>query len=330
MKLSRILILSLVVPLALTLPGCIGVQASEEESAETPSTEKTKNSSTKTDPGFRLQVETREQKKGWRGSVFKDLGRGLMSPISPHTKTNKTPAPLKTTTLKGSAAARSLAEFDLEIVVDESKSMLRKDCPGGISRWEWCGEELSELSKQLAPYVQNGFTLITFASDYEVLENATPEDVIQRFDKRPAATTTRMSMPLNNRFKRLAKKSNSKPVLMVLITDGVPSPKTEADLVIDSLIAASKQVNNKRDLTVAIFEIGQENQEGKQFIKEIDDDLVKRGARYDIVRSLPFVELERVGLVNALVTVMRDFAKAPETNAVPVAPAEPSSAKRRF
>ncbi len=291
--------------------------ASDGESNESPSGEGSNGSLKKTQVPFVLHAESKDR-RGGRGKIFKGLTRSLMSPISPHTRENKRPEAFRgeASTLKGSAAAQSLAAFELELVVDESGSMLRRDCPGGVSRWEWCGEQLSDLSRQLSPYVQHGFTLTTFSSDYEVLKNATSDDVIERFEKHPSSVGTRLSLPLNSRFKHFfeTRQSSSKPVLIVVITDGMPHPRAEPGLVIDSLIAASKRLKNDKELTVAILQIGHDSQEGKLFVKEIDDDLVNRGARYDIVRSLQFEELERVGLVNALVSLVRNFASEPDNS----------------
>ncbi|MBY0550936.1 MAG: hypothetical protein K2W95_26900 [Candidatus Obscuribacterales bacterium] len=305
-----------IVSIALMVAACTfsAANASDEKSEEPQTGDAAKETSNKAPAPFSLHATTKDRKSS-KGRAFKEFGRSLMYPISGHTRENKKQeaSVVETGTLKGSAAAQPLAEFDLELLVDESKSMLRRDCPGETSRWEWCGEELSELSRQLSPYVQHGLTLTTFSSDYEIFKNATPEDVVERFDKRPSSDSTRLSMPLNNRIKSFfeTRKSNSKPLLIVVITDGVPHPQPEPDLVIDSLIAASKRVNDDKQLTIAFLQIGQESQEGKLFVKEIDDDLVNRGASYDIVKSIPFEKLERVGLVNALVSLVRSFASEP-------------------
>jgi hypothetical protein len=269
------------------------------------------------DNSFRLKIEKKDQNESEKPKKiqFKSFARGLMYPISPHTRENKHAgiSATEAKTLKGAADAQALADFDLELVVDESESMKHRDCPGNISRWQWCGEELSDLSQLLSPHLQHGFTLTTFASDYQVLKNARPEDVTARFEKHPSDVSTRLSAPLNSRFKNFfeTRSSSSKPALVVVITDGVPHPPQEAALVVDSIISASKRVQNNNELTVVFFLVGRENQEGQQFVKELDDDLVNRGAKYDIVRSMPFEELEHVGLVNALVSLVREFAKAP-------------------
>lgn len=302
---------------ALLFAGCMltfsAANASESEPLD--ATEKnTKTSATETDPAFRLHAESKERKRP-RGMAIKALTRSLMYPISSRTRENKTTETpsASTRSLSASTAAQSLAEFDLELIVDESKSMLRTDCPGGVSRWDWCAEQLSDLSRQLSPYVQRGFTLTTFSSDYQVLKNATADDVTARFDKHPSADGTRLSLPLNGRFKQLLENrtADSRPILLVIITDGMPHPRSEPSQVIDALIDATKRIKDDKELTVAVLQIGHESEEGKAFVKEIDDDLVKRGARYDIVRSVPFEALERVGLVNTLVGLVRNFAGEP-------------------
>ena len=36
---------------------------------------------------------------------------------------------------------RKLSDYNLQILVDRSMSMRKPDCPGGQSRWNWCGHE---------------------------------------------------------------------------------------------------------------------------------------------------------------------------------------------
>ncbi|MBX9690211.1 MAG: VWA domain-containing protein [Candidatus Obscuribacterales bacterium] len=290
------------------------VIASEAESEPKQSVDAASDSAKKEEAPFRLHAVSKNQ-KNLRGSALKGLTRTLMYPISARTHENKrVETPRAEARTLNASAAKSLADFELELIVDESSSMLRRDCPGDLSRWEWCGEQLSDLSRQLSPYVQQGFTLVTFSSDYEVLKNATPEDLVERFNKHLLDVGTRLSLPLNSRLKHYfeTKNSSSKPLLIVVITDGMPHPRTEPALVIDSIIDASKRVKNERELTIAVFQIGHDNPDGKSFVKEIDEQLVSRGANHDIVKSLPFEELERVGLVNALVSMVRNFAAASE------------------
>ncbi|MCC7531660.1 MAG: hypothetical protein IT342_24365, partial [Candidatus Melainabacteria bacterium] len=53
---------------------------------------------------------------------------------------------------KTNTNVRLLSEYDVELIVDSSQSMRKIDCPGGLSRWNWCGIQAKHLGRQLAPY----------------------------------------------------------------------------------------------------------------------------------------------------------------------------------
>lgn len=214
--------------------------------------------------------------------------------------------------LKGSASfAKSLSNYNIELIVDQSLSMRRRDCPGGMSRWEWCGEQLNELSSQLTPYAPRGFTLTTFASDFQTYENANAGHVQELFAYPNFSLGTRLSKPLNARLANyFAHPSRtSKPLLIVVITDGVPAPRIEPDRVAQTLINATQRLSSSNEITVVFFQIGSEDKFGRYFLGEMDHDLVPNGARYDIVRTVYFEDLQRQGLTRALATSVRDFAR---------------------
>lgn len=212
--------------------------------------------------------------------------------------------------LKGGATARVLADYDLELIVDSSLSMRQRDCPNGLSRWEWCGMQTSELSKMLAPLAPKGLTLTSFASQYQVYPNSSPDSIAQLFENPAFMWGTKLSMPLadrlNNFFAR--RKPGSKPMLIAVITDGVPAPKIEPTLVIETLVEASKQMKNPREITIVFFQIGGSDFKGQRFLAELDHNLASYGAKYDFVRTVSFEHLQKVGLAQALVQKIEDFA----------------------
>ena len=73
--------------------------------------------------------------------------------------------------------AQVLSGYDIELIVDQSVSMENVDCPGGMTRWNWCGKQAKDLARQLAPFVQQGFTLTTFNKEYQVYRNASPKNI---------------------------------------------------------------------------------------------------------------------------------------------------------
>lgn len=203
-----------------------------------------------------------------------------------------------------------LANYNIELIVDESMSMRRMDCPGGLSRWNWCGMQAGQLAQQLAPFVRNGFTLTTFAGDFQVYEKSSPQHVTELFNTPMFTLGTRMSRPLANRLDNFfaRRSTDGKPLLIGVITDGVPAPKREPFLVADLLIETTKRMQNPKDVTVVFFQVGSRDFKGKSFLNYLDNGLMADGARFDIVRNVPMERLQQVGLAQSLVESIQDYA----------------------
>ena len=75
-------------------------------------------------------------------------------------------------------------------------SMRKPDCPGGLSRWQWCGQQAARLTQSLAPYVPNGLTIIPFATEYDVFEHATAQNIDYLFRRIGLQLGTRLYEPL--------------------------------------------------------------------------------------------------------------------------------------
>jgi hypothetical protein len=204
-----------------------------------------------------------------------------------------------------------LSNFDLELIVDSSLSMRRTDCPNFLSRWEWCGLQTKELSRALVPYVPKGFTLTSFASEYHVYPNSSPSRINDLFENPAFMWGTKLAEPLQDRLANFfaRRQTGSKPMLIAVITDGVPSPRYEPMLVVQTLVNATKRMRDASEVTVVFFQIGGSDEKGRRFLSELDYNLVKYGARFDIVRTVSFEHLQKVGLAQALVQNVQDFAK---------------------
>lgn len=228
----------------------------------------------------------------------------------------KIPAGAGQTPLRGAAFVQALANYEVELIVDQSLSMQRRDCPGGLSRWEWCGVQLQDLSSQLSPFTPRGFTFTTFAGHFESYMNARPAHVQQLFANPNFNPGTRLSQPLNARLNNYFTNRNarSKPLLIVVITDGVPVPHREPGLVAQALVEASQKVRNANEVTVVFFQIGGTDRYGRFFLSQMDHSLISIGARYDIVRTVSFEQLQQYGLTYALVSCVRNFAQQSTIN----------------
>jgi hypothetical protein len=107
---------------------------------------------------------------------------------------------------------------------------------------------------------------------------------------------------LNSYF--AARNQYTKPLLIAVITDGIPFPPPEPDMVRDQLIRASGMMNNARDVTVVFFQIGGRDRFGHDYLHSLDTDLVRQGARFHYVHMIPFERLEQIGLAQALAQVV--------------------------
>lgn len=205
---------------------------------------------------------------------------------------------------------RMLGNFDLELIVDRSMSMRRRDCPGFLSRWDWCGQQAEDLSRQLTPYVPQGMSITSFASRFEEYEQATPQVIKAMFEHTRLGPGTRLAEPLAARLNKYFNqyRPGAKPLLVAVVTDGLPFPMPEPDLVARELVKASRRMNSAHQVTVVFLQIGGQDPIGRQYLRDLDTRLGEIGAKYDLVRMVGFERLQSVGLAHSLVQAIEDFA----------------------
>lgn len=207
-----------------------------------------------------------------------------------------------------SESARFLSKYDVELIVDASMSMRKRDCPGFLSRWDWCGYQSVDLARQLAPFASQGITLTSFNRNFTVYEHQNPQQLTTLFERTPLALNTRLAEPLADRLNDyIVRSAGARPRLIAVITDGVPHPFEQVQMVEDVLIHASKMIKDPRQLTVVFLQIGSRDIRGQEFLGEIDNKLVARGARFDIVQTVSFEHLQQVGLAQGLADAIRSF-----------------------
>jgi len=208
-------------------------------------------------------------------------------------------------------SVRLLTNYDLELIVDQSMSMLTMDCPDLTSRWSWCGAQAHDLASKLAPFTPKGLTITTFAKHYVVHPDARAADIEQLFSGPALGQGTRLAEPLSDRLNSYFARRGpgSKPLLIAVITDGVPEPEIEATMVENTIISATGALKDPHEVTIVFFQIGGGDYKGRFFLHELDTDLVNYGARFDIVRVVSFDRLEQIGLAQALVESIQDFAR---------------------
>ncbi len=124
---------------------------------------------------------------------------------------------------------RLLSRYNVELLVDRSQSMNKRDCPGGLSRWQWCGEQAAGLAKTISPLVPQGLTIVPFATEYDVFDHATADNIAELFNTMRLQFGTRLYEPMAEQFDTYFANHTpgKKPLLVVVITDGCHGYKVE-------------------------------------------------------------------------------------------------------
>jgi hypothetical protein len=214
--------------------------------------------------------------------------------------------------LEASKNLKLLANYNLEILVDRSMSMRKLDCPGGLSRWEWCGSQAADLAKSVGSFMPKGFTIVPFAGEYDVFEHASANNIEYLFNNIGLQHGTRLYEPLAERLDTFFAhyKPNAKPLLLVVITDGIPFPKFEPQLVKDELIKTSNKMTSQGEVTVVFCQIGGCDQKGQDYLTDLDENLTSYGAKYHFIHTVPFDVLQSKGLGATLVSCVQQYGQA--------------------
>jgi von Willebrand factor type A domain len=230
----------------------------------------------------------------------------LYHPLSPETpKQGK----LATQVLKGEAQreAASLSElgrYDIVLVVDRSGSMSEPVDGSGTTKWQWCSHDISEFTGKIKPYLTgDGIELVTFNTSYTIEKNCTPDTVNAIFAKQSPEGSTDLAAPLKALFDQHFRESPKRPMLIAVLTDGMPNRgATLNDLIID----ATRRMHSPDEIRLVFMQVGNEF-EGRALLETLDQYLVHNGAAYDIVDSVAFGNMRRGILDPLIVTIRHDW-----------------------
>jgi hypothetical protein len=198
-----------------------------------------------------------------------------------------------------------LSQYDVVLVLDQSGSMDERDCPGGMSRWDWCRDQMMSLTAQVASVFKNGITVALYSSDYEIFRNVDLNYVTRIFAEHgpTGATFTGKTVQavLDDYFARRASSGATRKLLVQVVTDGDPSDKGN---LIAAIARATQQMRSPQEITINFIQIGNESA-GANTLAKLDHDLAREGAQFDIVKVVPFASVAQTGLPRALVDATR-------------------------
>jgi len=194
-------------------------------------------------------------------------------------------AKAKAEKVKFFATVKQKLSRDYTLIIDRSGSM-SADCegPNGViqSRWDEARQAVAHLAPNICEIDPDGITIYLFSTGQPIkFQNVcTPEDVRKIFNKYYPSGGTDLAgvleIALDAHFE-----TNTQETILV-ITDGWPN---DSEAVKRTIIAATQKLSKDEDLSISMIQIG--NDAGaKKFLECLDDDLVKQGAKFDIVDTL--------------------------------------------
>jgi len=192
--------------------------------------------------------------------------------------------------IKKEEATKLLKEFDIIFVLDVSGSMMMRLPEVHDSKLNWMVAQLTTFAEENK--LKNPVIVVTFNNSYE-MRSMTPQQFPGYLSTLAPRGGTNIAEPLDAAIDYAL--GQAKRNLIVLITDGGDSmPQSTTQTVID----ASARVKAKGNLVISVMEIGDMHSRGggKSLIRTLDEDLVSKGASYDMVDAKYYGEIVKYGL----------------------------------
>ncbi len=196
---------------------------------------------------------------------------------------------------------------DYTLIIDKSGSMATRDQKGGRSRWIAAQESTFALATKCEEFDPDGITVYVFSGRFKRYENVTSSKVSQVFQENDPSGTTDLAGVLKDAvdgyFQRKAMghvKANGETILV--ITDGEPDDRKA---VMKVIIEASLRMDRDEELAISFIQVGTDAQ-ATRFLKVLDDELQRAGAKFDICDTITMDDMEDYSLSEILLNAIND------------------------
>jgi uncharacterized protein with von Willebrand factor type A (vWA) domain len=192
-----------------------------------------------------------------------------------------------------------LNNLDIELLLDKSGSMDTADCPGGLSRWKYAEEVAVALARKACKHDKDGIGVTVFAGSFKSYDGVTEAKVAEVFRENEPNGSTDTAAALKSRLDAyFARKSSggAKNVLLLVLTDGEPTDKLA---VADVIVAATKKMDRDEEVAIQFVQVGKDAAAAK-FLAFLDDGLTAKGAKFDIVDTVTFDQIESLSFTDLI------------------------------
>jgi uncharacterized protein YegL len=200
-----------------------------------------------------------------------------------------------------------LDQRDYTLIIDKSGSMSTADMPGGRSRWQSMQEATMALARRCEQFDPDGITVYLFASRFKRFENVTAAKVDQIFRENEPMGSTALDAVLQNAFddffqRKAAGQLKPNGDLWVVVTDGEPNDQRA---VMKVIIDGTRKMSRDEELGISFIQIGKDPL-ASRFLKVLDDELTRAGAKFDICDTITMDEMEDTPLNEVLLGAIQD------------------------
>jgi uncharacterized protein with von Willebrand factor type A (vWA) domain len=200
-----------------------------------------------------------------------------------------------------------LENRDYTLIIDKSGSMSTKDKPGGLSRWQIMQESALALANKCEELDPDGITVYLFSGKFKRYDNVTAAKVSTIFQENDPSGRTDLAAVLadavNSYFQRKAAgQIPANGEIILVVTDGEPDDRKA---VMDVILAATQKLDRDEELAISFIQVGTDETATK-FLKILDDDLGRAGAKFDIVDTITMNDMEDLTLKEVLLSAISD------------------------
>lgn len=185
------------------------------------------------------------------------------------------------------------------IAPDISASMQATDCPGGLSRFRYMLETMKLFCSEAAKWDPDGVSFYPFGATCHTYRDLQPAEIDTKISTLKFEGATMTHLAIDAAYKEHVEKSNEQTFLM-LFTDGAPS---DPEAVKKSIIAITNAVKDEKEFRIAFLTVGVRPADLELFLTDLDDNLPKMGAKYDIV---DVKRVEEVDFMSAIDGALND------------------------
>ncbi len=200
-----------------------------------------------------------------------------------------------------------LENRDYTLIIDKSGSMSTKDKAGGLSRWQIMQESALALANKCEEFDPDGITVYLFSGKFKRYDNVTAAKVGTIFQENDPSGRTDLAAVLADAiasyFQRKA--SGQTPAngeMILVVTDGEPDDRKA---VMQVILDATQRLDRDEELAISFIQVGLDEAATK-FLKILDDDLGRAGAKFDIVDTLTMDDMEDLTLKEILLSAIND------------------------